>query len=163
MVPPDKRATYRLGVPGAWLHGTGTIHTGRPSLLAPRGHSKALSLKSVLDEGSGMCGRFAQYTPPSAVASRFGVDPQHVLLLDWTTRYNLAPSDPAMVVHQGAERDGRVLESMRWGFIPHWARDVDDMPHPINARAETVVTGRSGGLQRDRDANMCPTSPGESR
>lgn len=85
-----------------------------------------------------MCGRFAQYTPPLAVASRFEVDPQHVLILDWAPRYNLAPSEQAMVVHLGAEEDGRVLEMMTWGFIPHWARDAEDMPHAINARAETV-------------------------
>lgn len=84
-----------------------------------------------------MCGRFAQYTPASEVARHFEVDPQNVLLLDWQPRYNLAPSEQAMVVRQ-VDNGTRLLQAMRWGLMPHWAKPGDDMPHPINARAETV-------------------------
>jgi putative SOS response-associated peptidase YedK len=38
-----------------------------------------------------------------------------------------------------AERDGkRQLDSMRWGLVPHWAKDTKSIH--INARSETVAT-----------------------
>lgn len=37
------------------------------------------------------------------------------------------------------ERDGaRTLQTMRWGFVPFWAKQVGKGPQPINARVETI-------------------------
>ena len=51
--------------------------------------------------------------------------------------YNVCPTNR---VHAVSHDDGhRRLVSMRWGFIPHWAKAPDDGPLLINARAETIA------------------------
>jgi len=35
--------------------------------------------------------------------------------------------------------DGRHLVPMRWGFVPHWAKAMNEGPLLINARAETIA------------------------
>ena len=50
---------------------------------------------------------------------------------------NIRPTDPVHVVRQG--ETGRQLCQMRWGFVPHWARALNDGPLLINARAETLA------------------------
>jgi putative SOS response-associated peptidase YedK len=52
-------------------------------------------------------------------------------------RYNIAPTQPVVVVRQGAT--GRELVPMRWGLIPWWAKDPAKLPLMINARAETLA------------------------
>jgi putative SOS response-associated peptidase YedK len=55
-------------------------------------------------------------------------------------RYNVAPSTqvPAII-----ERDAsRRLGALRWGFIPHWTKQLKGSPQPINARVETVATSK---------------------
>jgi putative SOS response-associated peptidase YedK len=41
------------------------------------------------------------------------------------------------------EHDGRVLDTARWGLVPHWAKDLKAGARMINARAETVTGLRS--------------------
>ncbi len=50
--------------------------------------------------------------------------------------YNVCPTDNVHVVTGG---DGRRLQAMRWGFLPHWYKTPSDGPLLINARAETVA------------------------
>jgi len=81
-----------------------------------------------------MCGRFSITGDLDFYAEYFGVD--DVLTEPLPKSWNVAPTDPVYVI---AERDGkRQLGSMRWGLIPHWARDTKSIH--INARAETVAT-----------------------
>ncbi len=50
--------------------------------------------------------------------------------------YNVAPTDPVYTV---AEWDNeRLLGTMRWGLLPHWAKNRRSIH--INARSETVAT-----------------------
>jgi len=49
---------------------------------------------------------------------------------------NVCPTDNVHVVTGG---DGRRLQAMRWGFLPHWYKTPSDGPLLINARAETVA------------------------
>ena len=56
--------------------------------------------------------------------------------LDWLPRYNIAPSQEVPAIRQ--ETDGRKAVLLRWGLLPHWARDEKFGYHTINARAETV-------------------------
>jgi putative SOS response-associated peptidase YedK len=64
----------------------------------------------------------------------------------WKPRYNVAPTQPAPVVT--AREDGRRVELMRWGLVPHWAgRDGKKAPLMINARLESL-----GAKQDFRDA-----------
>ena len=53
-------------------------------------------------------------------------------------RYNIAPTDEAIVV---VERDDRrALTGYRWGLIPHWSRDARIASRTFNARAESIAS-----------------------
>ncbi len=60
-------------------------------------------------------------------------------------RYNIAPSQPILIVRRSARRehiDGptiRELVPARWGLLPSWVKDPKDFPLLINARAEGVA------------------------
>ena len=54
----------------------------------------------------------------------------------WRPRWNIAPTQPAPVVL--LEDGARVLHLLRWGLVPHWAKDLRVGASMINARAETV-------------------------
>ena len=85
-----------------------------------------------------MCGRYLALSSPDTLAEHFAVD--EVRLDAGEPRYNVAPSTqvPAII-----ERDGsRRLGSLRWGFVPHWAKQLKGSPQPINARVESVATNR---------------------
>jgi putative SOS response-associated peptidase YedK len=57
--------------------------------------------------------------------------------LDLKPRYNIAPSQEVPAVRQSG--GGRELALLRWGLIPHWAKDEKIGYRMINARAETVA------------------------
>ena len=82
-----------------------------------------------------MCGRFTQERPASELAEIFGAEP---LADDPGGRYNVAPTDEAMVVVQRDER--RAVTGYRWGLIPHWAESAKVGSKMFNARAETLTT-----------------------
>ena len=82
-----------------------------------------------------MCGRFTQERPASELAEIFGAEP---LADDPGGRYNVAPTDEAMVVVQREER--RAVTGYRWGLIPHWAENAKVGSKMFNARAETLTT-----------------------
>jgi len=82
-----------------------------------------------------MCGRFAQQRPASELAERFAAEP---LVEEPGERFNLAPTDDALVVVQRPDR--RAIVAYRWGFIPHWAERASVGAKTFNARAETVAT-----------------------
>jgi putative SOS response-associated peptidase YedK len=56
---------------------------------------------------------------------------------DFGPRYNIAPTQFAPIVRE--DEDGRFFTFMRWGLVPHWAKDVSIGNRMINARAETLV------------------------
>lgn len=81
-----------------------------------------------------MCGRFSITGDLDFYADYFGVD--EVLTDALEKSWNVAPTDPVYVI---AEREGvRQLGSMKWGLVPHWAKDTRSIH--INARSETVAT-----------------------
>ena len=82
-----------------------------------------------------MCGRFTQERPASELAEIFGAEP---LADDPGGRYNVAPTDEAMVVVQREDR--RAVTGYRWGLIPHWAENAKVGSRMFNARAETLTT-----------------------
>lgn len=82
-----------------------------------------------------MCGRFAQQRPAAELAERFAAEP---LAVEPGERFNVAPTDEALVVVQREERRGVV--AYRWGLIPHWAERAGVGSKAFNARAETVAT-----------------------
>ena len=82
-----------------------------------------------------MCGRFAVTLPPDAMARLFAATPANDL--PDVPNYNVCPTTAVHVVHN--EGDGRKLVAMRWGFLPHWYKKLNDGPLLINARAETIA------------------------
>ncbi len=79
-----------------------------------------------------MCGRYNLITDAQAFIDAFQV----INRLDWCPRYNIAPSQQVPAIRQ--EPEGRKAVLLRWGLIPHWAKDEKFGYHTINARAETV-------------------------
>jgi putative SOS response-associated peptidase YedK len=95
-----------------------------------------------------MCGRFTQERPASELAEIFGAEP---LVEDPGERYNVAPTDEALVVVQREER--RAVTAYRWGLIPHWATEAKVGSRMFNARAETLT--RSPAFARAFQRRRC--------
>jgi putative SOS response-associated peptidase YedK len=82
-----------------------------------------------------MCGRFTQERPASELAEIFAAEP---LVDELGDRYNVAPTDEALVVVQRDDR--RAITAYRWGLVPHWATDLKAGSRMFNARAETLTS-----------------------
>jgi putative SOS response-associated peptidase YedK len=86
-----------------------------------------------------MCGRYTLTTPGGrALAERFDLaDPE---ALDPATlgRFNVCPTEPIAIVSEEGGR--RAAQTVRWGLVPPWARELGKGFQPINARAETAAT-----------------------
>ena len=86
-----------------------------------------------------MCGRFVSATPPDEIATYFGAEPAGDE--GWSANYNVAPTTGVLAVR---DDDGaRRLETMRWGLVPFWAKDLKIGSRMINARAETLAEKRA--------------------
>jgi putative SOS response-associated peptidase YedK len=85
-----------------------------------------------------MCGRFLSLSDPETLAERFAVDDVRTGSLG--ERFNVAPSLDlyAIVEHD----DRRRLGTLRWGFVPHWVRQLKGARQPINARVESLATSK---------------------
>lgn len=84
-----------------------------------------------------MCGRYASFLPAEALRALFQtVNATPNLEPTW----NMAPTRDAPVVRLHPEMRARHLDLLRWGLVPHWAKDPKSVRQPINARAETVAT-----------------------
>lgn len=82
-----------------------------------------------------MCGRFAQVLSRRILELLYRLD----YMMEPEPRYNLAPSQQALVVRAGPQQGKRELVRLQWGLIPSWTRDERGGNKPINARAETVA------------------------
>ena len=84
-----------------------------------------------------MCGRFAQFSDPEALAQAFGLE---TVDLDAPPRYNVAPTQPVLAVRLADDGQRREWVRLRWGLVPFWSKGPDSRYSMINARAETVAT-----------------------
>jgi len=82
-----------------------------------------------------MCGRFAVTTPPEAMRQLFGTRNP---LPNAPSRTNIAPTDRVLAVRFDATDRHRSLDLLRWGLVPHWAKQIAGPPL-INARAESLA------------------------
>jgi putative SOS response-associated peptidase YedK len=80
-----------------------------------------------------MCGRFALYTDPIALAKQF----QAENVPELQPNYNVAPSQAIPIIRN--EQGHRLFAMARWGLIPSWAKDIKIGYNTINARADTVA------------------------
>lgn len=84
-----------------------------------------------------MCGRYRLSRRKEALSEHFGADFED---LDWTPRYNLAPTQPVPVMRRDPEGPTLQATLMRWGLIPSWATDPGIGARTINARSETAAS-----------------------
>lgn len=81
-----------------------------------------------------MCGRYALYTPVEAMVRLFGLAEAHAE----PPRYNIAPTQLVPVVRADVQGSRRA-DSLRWGLVPFWAKELAIGNRMINARGETVA------------------------
>jgi putative SOS response-associated peptidase YedK len=81
-----------------------------------------------------MCGRYVISVTGDVLAEVFGL----TQTVAFEPRWNLAPTQSAPVVVQGAD-GARRLTKMRWGLVPSWADDPSIGSRMINARSETAA------------------------
>lgn len=83
-----------------------------------------------------MCGRFTQYQSEVRYLERLNY--QHPIAFEPNdepiSRYNIAPSTHVQVIVQ--EEEAARFSSLRWGYLPHWAKGQPS----INARREKAAS-----------------------
>jgi putative SOS response-associated peptidase YedK len=83
-----------------------------------------------------MCGRYRLSRHKQIIEEHFAAYGDD----DWIPRYNIAPTQPIPVIRQHPKEPRRILSLMRWGLVPHWAKDTSGSASMINARSETAAT-----------------------
>src|SRR5258706_27471 len=83
-----------------------------------------------------MCGRYVTTSAVSELAERLLAD--EVRADDSPANYNVTPRVEVPIVAETAEHT-RVLDRVRWGLVPSWAKDLKIGDRQITARAETIA------------------------
>ena len=83
-----------------------------------------------------MCGRFNLRSSAAELASFFDIVFDPPLQATLAPRFNIAPSQPVLVVR--TESDPVSAALVNWGLVPGWAKDPTVGNRLINARCETV-------------------------
>ena len=82
-----------------------------------------------------MCGRFVNKAKKEQIKKEFHIETRSSVPDE--KRYNIAPSQIIDVVLN--EESKSILTQLKWGLIPHWAKDAEIGNKLINARAETLA------------------------
>ena len=108
-----------------------------------------------------MCGRYAAFLPADAIVALFHTTGP---VPNWAPTWNMAPTRDAPVVRLHPESRERRLDLLRWGLVPHWAKDPKAIRMTINARGETIATTRSTtGPDRSSSDIASPPRGGRGR
>src|SRR5215469_4997164 len=83
-----------------------------------------------------MCGRYRLTRDGKQIVEDFAVENE----IEWSPRYNIAPTDPVPVIRQDATNPVRHCTLMRWGLIPFWSKGSVSGPPMINGMAETAAS-----------------------
>ena len=84
-----------------------------------------------------MCGRARLSSDVSEIKVAFRIPPERPTP-NFAASWNVAPTDPLLVVRYDAKDHRRSLEVMRWGLVPFWAKDIKVGFANINAKAEGI-------------------------
>ena len=100
-----------------------------------------------------MCGRYAVKKDPATLATEFDAVPPAELDPaggDYRPDFNVAPTRQVLAVVERHPRDAdgnkdtdrteRSLRRMKWGLVPHWAKDPSIGSKMINSRADSAAT-----------------------
>lgn len=82
-----------------------------------------------------MCGRFTLFEADAILSKEFGAP----ITFGLSPRYNIAPSQQILAVRPSTGKEVREGVFLRWGLVPHWAKDPSIGNRMINARAETAA------------------------
>lgn len=80
-----------------------------------------------------MCGRYVVAYDPDTLVEGFSL----VRIQPFPKRWNVAPTTEVPAVYD-TKRGERVCEPMRWGLVPHWAKDASGGAKLNNARVEGI-------------------------
>ena len=83
-----------------------------------------------------VCNRYRLTHSQIALAKWFGASNK----IDDHPRFNIAPTQPVLTVRREHGEKVQRFTMMRWGLIPHWAKDMTLGTRTLNARSETVTT-----------------------
>ena len=83
-----------------------------------------------------MCGRYRLSRDGKQIVEDFAVEDE----IEWSPRYNIAPTDPVPVIRQDRKKPVRHFTRMRWGLIPFWAKDIAIGVKTINGMSETAAS-----------------------
>ena len=89
-----------------------------------------------------MCGRFVRATEARQFTDL--IDEMATFSdIKLPPRFNIAPTQQALVAREHPDTRVRELVPLRWGLVPHWSKDSKTGAKLINARSETVATNPS--------------------
>lgn len=83
-----------------------------------------------------MCGRYVLQRDPAGLVRYFGAAPPTP---NHPPNWNMAPTQPGLVLRRHPQAGTRHLDLLRWGLVPHWSRDASGGARMINARGETLL------------------------
>jgi len=115
-----------------------------------------------------MCGRYSLGASHAEVQALHGYNVQvgeWIGQEEFIPRHNIAPRSQAPVLRRrepaadGTHNSNElILQTMKWGLVPHWSKHEDKTLNTTNARSENLVEG--GGMwasikTRKRCAVIC--------
>lgn len=92
-----------------------------------------------------MCGRYVRRSDKQKIAEWFHADGNRGGLAMPDSDYNVAPTTHQPIIRQSQETGERELIVARWGLVPFFAKDMQEVKglSTINARAETIATAKT--------------------
>jgi putative SOS response-associated peptidase YedK len=101
-----------------------------------------------------MCGRYTLTTPGGrALAERFDLADPEAFDPATLERFNVCPTEPIAIVSE--ENGDRQAQTVRWGLVPPWARELGKGFQPINARAENAASKSPFAELMERPERHC--------
>ncbi len=88
-----------------------------------------------------MCGRYVRRSDKQKIAEHFRAAPNPAEFPLPDADYNVAPTTYQPIIRQSRESGDRELVLARWGLVPFFTKDLNDVKglSTINARAETIT------------------------
>jgi putative SOS response-associated peptidase YedK len=106
-----------------------------------------------------MCGRVRLSSDVSEIKLVFSIPP-HRPTPNFPPSWNAAPTDLLLVLRYDHKAGERSLNLLRWGLIPHWAKDIAElhnrMPVVLGPETWPVWLGEEPADPRKLKAPLAP-------